>query len=148
MACFTRQTIQLPSDGFSKPNSPPTQPRGVQFSIGSAVALGVHPRSLIVRHPVPYGPELRRDEAIAAFSTVPLLGHEAGIEQDAEVLRDGRLIWKCAASALAERAVSMRRSSIRRRAGWLIAAKTSGSRLGITTMQPIYVSDCLRVKLN
>ena len=48
------------------------------------------PESLIVRHPVPYGPELRRDEAIAAFSTVPLLGHEAGIEQDAEVLRDGR----------------------------------------------------------
>ena len=31
----------------------------------------------------------RRDEAIAAFSTMPLLGHEAGIEQDAEVLRDG-----------------------------------------------------------
>ena len=27
---------------------------------------------------------------IAAFSTMPLLGHEAGIEQDAEVLRDGR----------------------------------------------------------
>jgi hypothetical protein len=48
------------------------------------------PEPLIVRHPVPYGPELRRDEAIAAFSTMPLLGHEAGIEQDAEVLRDGR----------------------------------------------------------
>src|SRR5439155_23164068 len=47
------------------------------------------PEPLIVRHPVPYGPELRRDEAIAAFSTMPLLGHEAGIEQDAEVLRDG-----------------------------------------------------------
>ena len=27
---------------------------------------------------------------MAAFSTVPLLGHEAGIEPDAEVLRDGR----------------------------------------------------------
>ena len=96
------------------------------------------PEPLIVRHPVPYGPQPRRNEAIAAFSTVPLLGHEAGIEQDAEVLRDGRLIWKCPASALTERAVSMRRSSIRRRAGWLVAAKTSGSRLGITTMQPIY----------
>ena len=48
------------------------------------------PEPLIVRHPVPYRPELRRDEAIAAFSTMPLLGHEAGIEQDAEVLRDGR----------------------------------------------------------
>ena len=48
------------------------------------------PEPLIARRPVPYGPELRRDEAIAAFSTMPLLGHEAGIEQDAEVLRDGR----------------------------------------------------------
>ena len=44
----------------------------------------------IIRHPVPYGPEPRRDEPIAASSTMPLLGHEAGIEQDAEVLRDGR----------------------------------------------------------
>jgi hypothetical protein len=34
------------------------------------------PEPLMVRHPVPYGPELRRDEAIAAFSTMPLLGHE------------------------------------------------------------------------
>src|SRR5688572_3956436 len=48
------------------------------------------PEPLIVRHPVSYGLELRRDEAIAAFSAMPLLGHEAGIEQDAEVLRDGR----------------------------------------------------------
>src|SRR5262245_2951066 len=48
------------------------------------------PEPLIVRHPVPYGPELRRDEAIAAFSTMPLLGHETGVEQDTEVLGDGR----------------------------------------------------------
>ena len=47
------------------------------------------PEPLIVRHSVPYGPKLRRDEAIAAYSTVPLLGHEAGIEQDAEMQRDG-----------------------------------------------------------
>jgi len=92
---------------------------------------------------------LRRDEAITAFSGMPLLDHEAGTEQDAEVLRAaGRLIWKCPASVLTERAVSMRWSSIRRRAGWLITAKTSGWRLGITTTQPISVSDCLRVKLN
>src|SRR5262245_14575342 len=38
------------------------------------VALGFIPKPLIVRHPVPYGPELCRDEAIAAFSTMPLLG--------------------------------------------------------------------------
>ena len=29
------------------------------------------------------------DEAIAAFSTMPLLRHETGIKQDAEVLGDG-----------------------------------------------------------
>ena len=35
---------------------------------------------------------------------MPLLGHEAGIEQDAEVRETaGRLIWKCPASALTER---------------------------------------------
>ncbi len=48
------------------------------------------PDPLIAHHPVPYGPELRWDEANSAFSTMPLLGHEAGIEQDAEVLRKGR----------------------------------------------------------
>jgi hypothetical protein len=48
------------------------------------------PKPLIVHHPVPYGTELRRDEAIAAFSTILSFGHEAGIEQDAEVLRAGR----------------------------------------------------------
>ena len=47
------------------------------------------PEPLLVRHPVPYGPKLRRDEAVAAFSAMPLLGHETGIEQDAEVLGDG-----------------------------------------------------------
>ena len=41
-------------------------------------------------HPVPYWPEQRWDEANSAFSTMPLLGHEAGIERDAEVLRKGR----------------------------------------------------------
>jgi hypothetical protein len=43
---------------------------------------------------------------MAAFSTVPLPGHEAGIEQDAEVLRDGRLVSKCPAIALTERSDS------------------------------------------
>jgi hypothetical protein len=37
------------------------------------------PEPLMGRHPVPYGPELRGDEVIATFSTMPLLGHEAGI---------------------------------------------------------------------
>src|SRR5712692_6309291 len=57
----------------------------------------------------------------------------------------GRLIWKCPAIVLTERSASTRRSSIRRRAGWLIAPKTSGSRLGVTTMLPIYVSKHLLV---
>src|SRR6516165_8777285 len=58
----------------------------------------------------------------------------------------GRLIWNCPASVLTERSASRRRSSIRRRAGWLIAPKTSGSRSGVTTILPIYVSKHLRVK--
>jgi hypothetical protein len=45
------------------------------------------PEPLIVRDPGSYGHELRRDEAMAAFSTMPLLDHETSIEQDAEVLR-------------------------------------------------------------
>jgi hypothetical protein len=31
---------------------------------------------------------------------MPLLGHESGIVQDAKVLGDGRLIWKCPAIVL------------------------------------------------
>src|SRR5437016_867675 len=58
----------------------------------------------------------------------------------------GRLIWKCPAIVLTERSASTRRSSIRRRAGWLIAPKTSGSRSGDTTMLSIYVRKYLRVK--
>jgi hypothetical protein len=40
---------------------------------------------------------LHRDEAIAAFSTLPLLGHEAGSEPESEVQRHGRLSGKCPA---------------------------------------------------
>src|SRR5579859_5442764 len=58
----------------------------------------------------------------------------------------GRLIWKCPAIVLTERSAPTRRSSIRRRAGWLIAPKTSGLRSRVTTMLPIYVSKHLRVK--
>ena len=39
--------------------------------------------------PVPHRTERRRDEAIATLSAMPLLRHEAGIKQDAEVLGDG-----------------------------------------------------------
>ena len=40
--------------------------------------------------PLPYGPEMRWDQANSAFSPMPLLGHEAGIKRDAELLRKGR----------------------------------------------------------
>ena len=49
----------------------------------------VVPEPLVMRDPVPHRAELFRDEAVAAFAAVPLLGHETGIEQDAEVLGDG-----------------------------------------------------------
>jgi hypothetical protein len=49
----------------------------------------------------------RPGEATATFSAATLLGHDAGIEQDAEVLRDGQLgHLECPASAVTERAVS------------------------------------------
>jgi len=42
-----------------------------------------------MRNPVPHRAESFGDKAVAAFAAVPLLGHETGIEQDAEVLGDG-----------------------------------------------------------
>src|SRR5262249_39717597 len=45
---------------------------------------------LVMRDPVPDRTEPRGDEVIATLSAMPLLRHEAGIEQDAEVLGDGR----------------------------------------------------------
>jgi hypothetical protein len=80
---------------------------------------------------------------------MPLLGHEAGIEQDAEVLRDGRPTHLEMSRKRVDGAGGLDEEVEHpARAGWPIAAKMSGSRLGITTMQPIYVSVCLRVKLN
>ncbi len=47
----------------------------------------VVPEPFVLRDPVPHRAELFRDELVAAFAAVPLLGQETGIEQDAEVLR-------------------------------------------------------------
>ena len=49
----------------------------------------VIPEPLVMRDPVPHRTEPRGDEAIAALSAMPLLRHETGIKQDAEVLGDG-----------------------------------------------------------
>src|SRR5437016_11021163 len=42
-----------------------------------------------MRDPVPHQTEPHRDEAVVAFSTMPLRRHETGIKQDAEVLGNG-----------------------------------------------------------
>src|SRR5580704_2128018 len=42
-----------------------------------------------MRDPVPHRTEPRGDEAIVPLAAVPLLRHETGIKQDAEVLGDG-----------------------------------------------------------
>jgi hypothetical protein len=42
-----------------------------------------------MRDPVSHGAESFGDEAIAPLSAMPLLRHETGIKQDAEVLGDG-----------------------------------------------------------
>src|SRR5438128_9644185 len=49
----------------------------------------VVPESLAMRDPVPHQTEPRGHEAIAPLSAMPLLRHETGIKQDAEVLGDG-----------------------------------------------------------
>ena len=49
----------------------------------------VIPELLVMRNPVPHRTEPRGDEAIAPLSSMPLLCHETGIKQDAEVLGDG-----------------------------------------------------------
>ena len=49
----------------------------------------VIPEPLLLRDPVPDRTEPRGDEAVAALSAMPLLRHETGIEQDAQVLGDG-----------------------------------------------------------
>ena len=48
------------------------------------------PGPLVVRDSVRHRTEPRGDEAIAPPSGTPLLSHETGIKQDAEVLGDGR----------------------------------------------------------
>src|SRR5579884_2907816 len=50
----------------------------------------VIPEPLIMRDPVPHWAESFRDEMVAAFASVPLLRHETGIEQDAQVLGNRR----------------------------------------------------------
>ena len=49
----------------------------------------VVPEPLIMRDPVPHRAESFGDEVIAPLSAMPLLRHETGIKQDAEVLGDG-----------------------------------------------------------
>jgi len=48
------------------------------------------PELVVMGDPVSHGAEARREEVVAALSAMPLLRHQAGIEQDTEVLRDGR----------------------------------------------------------
>ena len=43
-----------------------------------------------MRDPVPHRAKSFGNKAVAAFSAMPLLGHETGIEQDAEVLGNRR----------------------------------------------------------
>lgn len=65
----------------------------------------VVPEPLVLREPVPHRAESFRDEVVAAFAAVPLLGQETGIEQDAEVLGDCRAAHFKVRSDVADRAV-------------------------------------------
>jgi dihydrofolate reductase len=50
----------------------------------------VVPEPFVVRDPVAHGSETLGHEAVPALSAAPLLGHESGVEEDAEVLGHGR----------------------------------------------------------
>lgn len=50
----------------------------------------VVPEPLVPGDPLAHQGKLLGDEMIVAFAAMPLLGHQAGIEQDAKVLRDRR----------------------------------------------------------
>ena len=50
----------------------------------------VIPESLEMREPVSHRSESRGLEVIASLAAVSLLGHETGVEQDPQVLRNGR----------------------------------------------------------
>src|SRR5262245_46252757 len=50
----------------------------------------VIPEPLVMRDPVPHRAEPFGDEVIAPLSAMPLLRHQTGIKQDAEVLGDSR----------------------------------------------------------
>jgi len=50
----------------------------------------VVPESLVMGDPVAHWAESCRDELVTALAAVPLLGQEAGIEQDPQVLGDCR----------------------------------------------------------
>jgi hypothetical protein len=50
----------------------------------------VIPESLVMRDPFPHRAEARGDKVIVTLPAMALFGHETCIEQNAEVLRDGR----------------------------------------------------------
>lgn len=50
----------------------------------------VVPEPFVMRDPFPHWSKPIRDEVVTAFATMPLLGDEAGIEQNAKMLRHSR----------------------------------------------------------
>jgi hypothetical protein len=50
----------------------------------------VIPEPLIMGDPLPHRTEPRGDKVVAPLSAMPLLRHQTGIKQDAQVLGDGR----------------------------------------------------------
>ena len=60
-----------------------------------------------MRDPIAYRAKSFGDEVVAAFAAVPLLGHETGIEQDAEVLGDRRATHREMSRNRVDRAVGL-----------------------------------------
>lgn len=49
----------------------------------------VVPEPFIMYEPIPHRPKPRGHETVATLPAATLLGHKSGIEQDAQMLRDG-----------------------------------------------------------
>src|SRR5205085_11798398 len=66
------------------------------------------PKPPVMREPIAHGAEPLGYEAVAALAAMALLGHQARVQQDAEVLRDGGSAHLEMSADRVDRAVGLR----------------------------------------
>src|SRR5258707_15485950 len=109
----------------------------------------VIPEPLIKPDPVPHRAESFGDNAVAPFAPVALLGQETSIEQDAEVLGDGRAAHFKMRGDVVDRAFGVG-EQIQHLPSRTMTDRCEhiGLVIGYHDHAAIYVSDCLPVKAN